>query len=380
MKNHSALKKFLYSLRKRIIRHLRNNNSYKPGLPDGIDFSTIDQIIQNAYNEPVVSARFQHLSGWKPTGAFRICLQTQRGKKIRLIFKEAVYSPAEIPALVNFPARPGAPEYSILRMVESHPDSELARYLPKMYFAEEIEPGHHYRYIQEDLGENYRRATNTRDILHVCSLLARFHAAMLDCTIDLKSKDQLIRYNREFSRALQVYALKILERYRQHTDDEAIRRVLDAWQAITDLHLRDEFFDLQARIPIHGDTNHTNIHINHQDPQLIKMVDWEWAGIGSPFADLASLLKGQSDEVELCGFSLFISEASHHPDMSPKLDKTQKLRLFRWSKLERGLIDSAFLSSQYLDSTHNARFSLPTAINQALSRVYTTYKLLENGT
>jgi hypothetical protein len=268
--------------------------------------------------------------------------------------------------------RPGPPEY----LIYSQPTASLAPFLPRVYLAEEVSPQTHYRYLLEDLAPAYERIRDHQSLIHSAALLPDLHAALQEWSAETGG-DGLITYGIEFSRSLQVYARNSLQAFHQHVQHSAIDAVLDSWTDIQRLHLLPEFFQDQPGALIHGDTNFTNIHLHKQDPGCFKVVDWEWAGVATPYADLASLLKGTPEEVEKTAFESFSRAPIRAAALTQSvMDNQSNYRLYLWCKMERGLIDAAFLASQYLSTDYTTKFNLQNAVFHALSRVHSAYQQL----
>lgn len=362
----SGLRQFLYSFRRRY-RKSQRRRSAKPvafveGLPPGITPELVNEVCLDYFGVQPQSFSSQHLSGWKPSGAYRLCIHTQRGCDLHMIYKESFYKPDHIPALEKLPILPGPPEY----MVYSQPVGALAPYLPVVYLAQELSAGVHYRFLMEDLGHEYHRIYDTDEILRSSALLTRLHQALNEWAAEIKPL-KLIHYGKQVSEALEEYALATFEKYRQNTDDPALKSVLACWPKISKTHLSPEFFELQPDRPIHGDANYTNVHVHNRDPFKFKLVDWEWAGYGFPHADLASLMKGMPDELEKSALQKFLgSTRNPNPCLNPGLTAKENQRLYYWCRLERGLLDAAFLTNQHLNSFHPTSFSLPETIHRSL--------------
>lgn len=344
------------------------------GLPEGIAADYLSAVCEDYFDEKAVSFTHQHLSGWKPSGAYRLLIKTRRGNEIRLIYKDAVYAHDQIPALVDLPVHPGPPEF----VIYSQPTGPLAPYLPQVYLAKEVTPGVQYHYLLEDLGQDYHKIGVLEDVSRVSAMLPRLHQALSEWSAEIHPQG-LLTYGKDFSQALQEYARVNLEKYSRHSEDKALKSVLDCWPQIAELHLLPEFFNLQRIDPIHGDTNYTNIHIHNHHPFQFKLVDWEWAGYGLPHADLASFVKGMPGDVEGPALRKFFgSPRDPNPCLNPELTFAENRRLHYWSLLERGLLDAAFLTVQHLNAPYLAKFSLPEAISRSLTQVLSVYHLLAN--
>jgi aminoglycoside phosphotransferase (APT) family kinase protein len=153
----------------------------------------------------------------------------------------------------------------------------------------------------------------------------------------------VFRYDRRYSERLLDYALGNLAEYGARTADGAVAALSGRWRGIASVHQRDEFYDDDLRVPIHGDYNSSNIHAHREDANQLKVVDWEWAGVGLPHADLAALVKSVRREDHPVLLQAFV-------EGDPRLAPEQHRRLFRWCQLERRLLDAAFLAKQQLVS------------------------------
>jgi thiamine kinase-like enzyme len=342
------------------------------GIPESLDLELLNRVCLEQCDGAVKTVSHQHLSGWKESGAYRLLIKNTRGKEIKLIFKEAFYGENVIPALADLPVRPGPPEFAVL----SQPFGALATFLPQVYLAEERIPGIHYRYIVEDLAKKYHYAAGDRAALQAAKVLPKLHLALNDWAQSANTQS-FITYGIDFSTALQQYALSKLTAYQQEMPDPILQKVLDIWPEIASLHLHPEFFATDNNCPVHGDTNFTNIYIHNEDPQKIKVVDWEWAGFNNPFSDLVSLLKGTTYLVERRGVIAF----AHFMATQNKTGKQNQMirqyhRLYTWSKMERGMLDAAFLSAQLLNTNSHGKVNMSNAAIRALQRILTTYHQL----
>jgi hypothetical protein len=366
----SNLRRLAYRIHKSLFpskkKPLRRINL--PGVPDGVDLDLLNEISREHFDAPVVSTSYEHLSGWKTSGAYRIHLSLPGGRTIPIIYKIASYERSEIPALEGLPVQPGPAEYAIYSQLVG----PLQPYLPKIYKAEEVTPGKCYRYILEDLFENYHWAKGNQAVTQAAKLLPNLHDALKEWA-QAANTEALLQYGPAFSLELQEYAHPRLVRYQEHVPDPGIKQVLDQWLAITSMHLRPEFQSLQSNQLIHGDLNFTNIHLHNTDERLMKLVDWEWAGFGYEQSDWASLLKGTDAILETKSVQQFYAELPQ-----PRLDPRQNLRLYHWAQMERGLLDASFLAVQYLRIENKSRQELPNAIRSAARRVLTAYQILSS--
>lgn len=324
------------------------------GVPEGIDFETLNELCLQRLGKPLAHVSHVHLSGWKAAGSYRLLLRAKGSRRWRLIYKNAVYSTDHIPALAKLPVVPGPPEY----LVYSNAAGPLGQYLPAVYLCSEIVPGRHYQYLLEDLGQAYRKSTNLEAILGIVAELPSIHQAFGAWSRSV-DQDRLLRYGHEFSVAFSEYARETLEGYAQKTANEAVSEVCRLWPRISGVYLREEFQEIGTACSIHGDFNPANVLVHSKYPHRVKLVDWEWAGLGMPHADLASLLGGRKPEIEQQALSLFLRQDTNLP-------LNENRRLYQWCNLERGLLNAAFCAAQSM-----ARPALTTRISLA--------RLVENG-
>ena len=113
---------------------------------------------------------------------------------------------------------------------------------------------------------------------------------------------------------------------------------------------------------IHGDYNPSNVLYHVQRPEQIKLLDWEWAGVGVPHADLVSLMKGARPDVEERALRIFA-------DHDRGLGLAEHRRLYDWCKLERGLLDGAFMAAQFLRLPPTTGFNFSGHIEASMRRV-----------
>lgn len=332
-------RKFLLAKLNYLIYQYRFRHRIVKGPPGGVDLSTLNELCLDHLGESLRHVSHVHISYWKSFGAFRLLLQTERGRYWSLIYKNAIYDPTHIPALTGLPIRPGPPEYFIY----SHRQGALAKYLPAVYLCLEVTPGRHYQYLLEDVMQEYRKVQyDSTDILNAAAELPALHRAMSEWSL-VAGQDHLLRFDREFSTALLDYVRENLERYLQETANKAVSEICKLWPQIYELHQRQEFYDLQTICPIHGDYNTANIYIHVRDMRRIKVIDWEWAGLGVAHADLVSLLKRVDPETEQRALASFYKQVNG-------LSFDEHKRLYRWCQLERGLFDVAFLAKQQMES------------------------------
>jgi thiamine kinase-like enzyme len=322
----------------RLVRLARQQIRQPPpvaGLPAGVPFDTLDPLCREHLGARVRASSYVHLSTWKPRGTYRLELTTDAGTKWRLIFKDERCSIKEIPALRTLPISPGPPEFAIYHMRQE----ALSRFLPEVYWSKEVERGHHFQYILEDLGNDFERITTERqDLTLAVEVLLQLQEAMR-AAFSPGGHPYLAVYDRQYSEDLLDYVLRNLQEYRAGRDSPAVDALCRNWQRIVDVHQRDEFYRHGFAAPIHGDYDHSNVLVHTQDRSRVRVVDWEWAGIGVPHADLAALLQRVSPDDERAALAIFARGYG-------RLCAEEHLRLFRWCQLEGRLLDAGFIARQ----------------------------------
>jgi len=335
------------------------------GLPEGIDIEKLNELCLRHTGEHIKQVSHIHLSGWKTRGAFRLIIMTERGCYWNLIYKNAVYRTNQIPALKGLPLVPGPSEY----LIYNNAGGLLTKYLPKIYLCQELIPDVQYKYLIEDLGVDYQNAT-VKNVISLTTELPSIHEALNEwsCKID---KNCLLQYNHNYSIALQEYARKNLERYIRKMPGQNSLKVLELWNEIFEIH--NKTLNFHPNHTIHGDLNLANIMVHVKDPNRIKLIDWEWTGIGIPHADLASILMWVSPEIEQKALKLY---AKHEDYISIK----EHIILYRLCQLERGILDAAFLAAQHMETSIFTKFkstmNMPKYIEDSMYRVLIAYQVL----
>jgi len=273
-----------------------------------------------------------------------------------LVYKNAIYSLDHIPALAKFPVTPGPPEY----LVYSNLQGEFAKYLPVVYHCAEIVPGRHYQYLLEDLSQEYRRMT-PKTALRAAAELPTIHRLLSEWS-QVIDQDRLLKYGCEFSVALQRYAATILESYAHRTANTAVSALCNQWSQISEVYLRKEFQQFKDHRPIHGDLNSSNVLMHNQYPDRIKLVDWEWSGLGVAHADLVSILATATSEMRELALATLAEHDNH-------LSLDEHRRLYQWCALERALLNAAFCAAQLTGLPHlTTKYDLARAVEGAARR------------
>ncbi|MHC4592777.1 MAG: phosphotransferase [Planctomycetota bacterium] len=333
-------------------------------MPAGLTFEQVGRLFEDAFGEPLRKASYAKLSSWKRTGAYRLWLSNGARVSRTLIFKDARFNLDDIPALDGLPVAPGPPEYSICRSLPG----PLARYLPAAYLCQEVIPGRHYRYVLEDVAEGRRFSESGDATLAQVRLLPGLHRAMADWS-EMTPGAEWLEYGLEFSLALQQYVTANLTRYAEETNDASVRAFCEQMPRVADLHASPEFHEICPRRPIHGDYNPWNLLVSDDRQEPPKILDWEWAGLGVPHMDLASLLKVSPDGLVEEALALYASQ-------EPGVALQQHRRLYYWCKLERGMLDAAFLAVQEMDGRWQVKLNLRRRVVASLKRALSAFDFL----
>ncbi len=275
---------------------------------------------------------FEHLSGWKTSGAYRMVASCHDGREWSAILK--VSTTAERDAFEGVPAEPGPPELTVYRS-----EGALVAHLPEIYEATEAAP-HRYRYLLEDLAPGWTRPTDDEHLLTVSAALPVIHGRLSDA---LSHDPGLLRFDTDYAISLLEYARISLSALDPRRWPEGTADLMTDWAGFETRYVRDmemahDAFELQ---PVHGDLNPSNVWLDRQGSGNVKLVDWEWAGHGLPHADLAALLKHAGPELEDVALGRFPG-GSDHPGGR---------RTYRWCKIQRHLLDAAFFARRMQGAT-----------------------------
>lgn len=337
------------------------------GLPPALEFETLDALCQQRGIGRLRQSTHLHLSGWKSLGTYRLELITDSDAKWPLIFKDECYRIDLIPALEGLPVLPGQPE----ALIYGSGTTALSPFLPKLIWFREVEPRQHFQYLLEDLAQTHTQLKLFResaDYAAITRALIKMQKSFSKAFCGERSK-HFINYDRSYSEGLLRYALASLSEYVSYVEDDGVESLLNRWRDVEFVHQHDEFYNDSPKGLIHGDFNSSNIHVERTNGTCLKVVDWEWAGIGVPHADLAALVKSRRREEQLALLDVFASE-------DERFDREQHRRLFYWCQLERRLQDAAYLAKQQMLSRRRVSW-MPRAIRSAAKDVMTAVKSLQ---
>jgi hypothetical protein len=351
-------------------RSLRRKRRREPvvGRPPGLDSELLEGIFEEATGAKMGAVSHLQISGWrKPSsGTFRVFVDTTDGGKWSVIFKNAVLTSDETPGISGLPAKPGMPEYLIYRRGSEY----LRPYLPLPFVVREIEPKVHYQYLLEDLqSSGFHSAFADADVIRAATALPDLHKHME--TWVSHDDDSLIRYGAAFSADLRRMTRRSFERYTDAVPDRSVVDVLENWESIAQVHSEAIQHEQTLEVPIHGDANRANLLVHDDHDLPLKLVDWEWAGVGLPHSDLASLLKGKRDGVTEEGVRAFAAGY-------PQLSLADHRRLHYWARIETRFFDASYMINQYLASPDTSRMDLPRYIHVSAGDIVKTAKRIDS--
>ncbi|MFP3882602.1 MAG: phosphotransferase [Actinomycetota bacterium] len=302
----------------------------EPGLPPGCTLEMIEEACKETTGQSVSGTRFKHLSSWKPHGAFLVEATTSGGNTMTLVFKRAVATPEFNPVLERLPFTPGPAEYAILQA----PGDSLRAFLPRVFFAAELEPGVEYVMLSEDLDASHRRL-HRDDRMRLIDQISDLHAALAeqgavprtDLLIDsLANRDDLPDF----------FEYRLRQHY-QETGDRIVGRLIRQFDAVANVYRSVDLPEKAIGI-VHGDPNLSNIRVPRQPGGPPKFIDWEWAGVHLLHIDLATILKFANPVLESKVLRRYAERNAH-------LSHDMHRRLYYWCKLERSLLDVCLMAT-----------------------------------
>jgi hypothetical protein len=335
------------------------------GLPEGIDFETLSKICSTHFGEVLQRTSYAPVSDRLQAGEYRLLLATQSERLLSLIYKEAILDEEHLPALPSLRITPGPPECAIYRSGSSR----LLHYLPSIYLCDEIIPRKQYRYILEDLDQEYHEPVSKEDFYLMTRQLPKIHLALREW-LESGGEDELIRYEGVYLESLHEFSMATIDAYFETRESATANRIRSSWKRIMHLLNRSNFFDFVPMRPIHGDFSTANMRIHRENADDIKLLNWEWAGIGIPHADLASLLKDAPRQIEGEAVDGFIRHIKGWTE-------GDQIKLYWSCKLERGLFDAALLAVRPDAQPESGEIHYRAAIEHALQSALHAYEKLK---
>jgi hypothetical protein len=347
-----------------LMRTTQRRRNVMDGLPAGLEYPVLQKVAMDQFGVNPVEVTYTRITNWRLSGAYRIFITDHTGNQRTLIYKNAIYSPERTPGLRGFPSIPGRPEYLIYRLARD----PLKRYLPCVYYDLEVIPGKHYQYLLEDLVDEYRPPISQTDKLKIASLIPELHRAMAEW-LHIPEPVKLLAYDLDYAKRLQNYVRAHFEKYLESNADRRIQHILRHWSEMCALLEDEDYFTIQSPGPIHGDFRPLNILIHRRDPERLRLVDWEWAGVGLAHNDLASLLWRVSQETERKALEQY---AQHVPNLTLEDHK----RLYWRCRIERGLQEAAIIAAQMTGEPHTLVGKVDRELSAAASQVLNAFERL----
>lgn len=314
---------------------VRQRRMATPGTPPDLDSEWLDGTLLSGFGHVPTFVAHAPIDSYKDGSAYRLWIRFPRGPHRRLVFKNARLDSSSYPAITGFPGQPGRPEWYVL----SEPTAALASYLPKVYGVREVKPRIHHQYLLEDLSKSFHNVFDDDDAARAVSKLTAVHRALISWgeatgfnpTIDLGpgSVEEVVDF-----------AEQALRRFADEYQDEAVRAFLGRWGEIDDL-LHGSLATVR-KMPsnlIHGDFNRKNVFLGSRNREAMKLVDWEWTGVGPPHADIASIMKWSPWKVQRMAVQRFFESDAEYP-------ATVHWEVYLWCRLERSILDAALHANQ----------------------------------
>ena len=335
-----------------------------PGLPAGLEQELLADVCRRVLGQDPRRASHRHLSGFKGTGgAFRVLVETTTGRPWTVFYKECRYGRDDAPGLIGHPARLGPPEFAVYGSA----NPEVRRFLPDVYHREELEPGVRYRYVLQDVRGAYLKPTTPDELLRAAAALRPLGRA-LRAWIQRSGEARLIRYDHGMMVALGAFVERALQRYATAGPDGDSIRLLPVAEMIEVL-TRPEFHDHVEPTGVHGDYNRASVLLGKHPESGMKVVDWEWAGLGLPHLDLAILLERADPDLIARALQIFAGE-------EPGLSLAEHERLLHWSRLATCLSNAAIMAIDVLDGKVATTRDRPPYLQRLLKLATSAYRRL----
>ena len=342
------------------IRRARLSRSRRPGAPPSACEEIIRDLGDLLLSEPIQRISHTPFGGYKGSTAFRVYLAGSGRRRASFVFKNVDLSSNAYPAIEGFPGTVGLPEQAIY----CSRDQQLLAYLPKLYALRTVEAETHYQYYLEDLNATHRVGYR-QDDLHAAKAALEV-GTVLNGFIEGVTRFPAIDYSGSFGDRFLKFSHEALERFVRRTHDERIAEVLRRWDEIAHSYLTNT--PAVADTAVHGDFRRGNVFHSRKDPSKVKLVDWEFAGVGWVHNDLASALKlSDLRTTELALRHVASVDRSRSPE--------EHRRLYLRCRLERGLMDAALVGNQRL-----AKSGIPTLSTGHSERVLAALDELRSST
>ncbi len=318
-------------------------NSRVEGGPPAADSDRLRELGSRLLSEPPTGVSHVPFGGYKQDSAFLVVFSGRSSSRARMVFKSVDLSQAAYPAISDFPGQVGLPEVDIY----SSMSGDLAQYTPGLLDLEVVEPDVRYNYYLEDLSGPFRSGFGDRDDVRAADRVLAVAGALASWR-SRNETARLIRYDGVFPERFIEFSRGALERYHSETGDPGVGEALEDWGRIEGLYLGAT--PDRADSVIHGDFRRGNVFHSRKQPATLKLVDWEFAGVGWIHNDLASALKLSSSRVVEGALRRIARD-------DPRRSYEQHRQLYYRCRLERGLLDASLVARQRLATVSNPRIS-----------------------
>lgn len=304
------------------------------GPPPGTPWANIAKRLEDILGARIRSVAHRPISGWKSAGAVRLWLQLDDNVWRTLVLKRLDYTMAALPAAQILPFDISQTE----RIIFAHADRDqqfIARPLV-ILGPDDLQQSSTALVVMEDLAPAWRRPRVHHDYSLVIARLDRIHESMAQVATGHAKELPLIRYDRHLAVPLAELFERNLMAELSSLEDPGVLRLLARWPDIKEILTRLPLPEVPAAY-VHGDFVPAHIFMRWLPTPRLRLIDFEWLGIGPPHADLASLLKRARPSIERIGLRLY---SAQHREFSPGEHRV----LYEWCQLCRGILDAVYLT------------------------------------
>ncbi len=328
------------------------------GLPGNFDDSIVKKICYDHFQSEVISIKFQKLSGWKKTGTYRLFITLKNTQRKQLIYRHCGYNYDDFPALKGYPIKLGPVEFVIGNVTNQSINDFLPTTLWSNHDKNDV-----YRYLIEDLSISGYKTKSALDesIVHY---LISLNQALNNSDLD---KNIFPKYDENYSQNLIAYISALWEK----SWGEKYNLPYQKFRKISEVYLEIASHEKRSNL-IHGDFNGSNILFKNKDGRnLLKIVDWEWAGLGIIHSDLAAYYKN-----------------ANNPYLNASLNELAKLQPLEsyeyhykwmyWALIDRAFLDMSYMIAQRKRAIKYSTFNIDAFINESAINLSDAYAKIQN--
>jgi hypothetical protein len=315
----------------------RLHQGWNSGLPVTLDRGVLRSVVRERRNADFVSAGHVSLQEWKTSSAYRLELELSDGTSWSLVYKDARFSDEEYPAAAGLHEPLGIAEYALY----SHLTPEMENFIPRVFFMRRGDAPDTYQYLMEDLSPRFHPVYSERDKRVLLDRMPEIHEALATWAT-VNPPESLLVYDVEFVRHVLHHAENGLKGFASRNGLEAEDAIWRIWPEIVEFLTSDRNLARRHLRPIHGDFNTKNAFLSSRRRSgEVRLVDWEWFGMGTPHDDVASLLKRHNPSLKEHALRMLA-------DRADDLSVTDHRELLWWSRLFTAVLDASLLSHQEL--------------------------------